>query len=751
MRHNEQIMKASSKDTTLKVAIVRSIIFPMLLLMVIASVVTVTFLDRDAVSQLESRTQSVADSVSVQVSELLWQYDTEGIQALLDNLILTGVMTSSVVTDQMGVEVSAGTASPEVGQIAVTRPLLHLRDGVPTTIGSLLLVTSTAQAKSAGLADALTLIAISFASVFLTMFAILILLNRRVVMPVLAIEKGLMRVTGTLHSFEVNELAPSHGGMVLELGTMGNAIRSMQSSLLKSQIDVQEKRAKLHHAAEIAKLGYGTVSVAQKRFTECDANLAQMLGLDPDDALDADISGESGDFQLLNHSVENQNAFRHAFAMGNTVTETIRLKLKNGEVRDHRVILEPHGTFGAPDFQLKVVMLDITDLRQSEERAHQAEKLQTIGKMTGGVAHDFNNILAIISGNLELIEGLSTNDEFKAMTQTASDAVNRGARVTHQLLAFARKQPLSPVSLDASHLMRDLRPIIKVSVGPNIEIEMIKDSGQWLTEVDPTQLESCILNLVMNAKDAMPDGGKLTLEVSNTRIDRDYARLHNEVEAGQYVCISVTDTGTGMPANVVEKAFEPFFTTKEVGKGTGLGLSMVFGFAKQSRGHVKVYSEVGVGTTVKMYLPRVYGQQPADLSPTKFRKLTDELAGRRILLIEDEAPLLALYSSQLRSLGCIVEAAVSGHEALARVGKIPVPDLILTDIILPGNMSGKQAADALGVHYPNTPVVYMSGYTENAIIHDGKLDPGNIMLQKPFTLTNLAATLHEVLTAVPRK
>lgn len=232
MRHNEQIMKASSKDTTLKVAIVRSIIFPMLLLMVIASVVTVTFLDRDAVSQLESRTQSVADSVSVQVSELLWQYDTEGIQALLDNLILTGVMTSSVVTDQMGVEVSAGTASPEVGQIAVTRPLLHLRDGVPTTIGSLLLVTSTAQAKSAGLADALTLIAISFASVFLTMFAILILLNRRVVMPVLAIEKGLMRVTGTLHSFEVNEQAPSHGGMVLELGTMANAIRSMQSSLL---------------------------------------------------------------------------------------------------------------------------------------------------------------------------------------------------------------------------------------------------------------------------------------------------------------------------------------------------------------------------------------------------------------------------------------------------------------------------------------------------------------------------------------
>lgn len=656
MRPNDYSMNAPDPATTLKVAIIKSTIFPMLLLLLIASAVTVIFADRYAVGQLEERILSVADTTGIQVSELLWQYDNEGVKTLLDNLILADVLTGAVVTDGLGVVISSGISAPEAGQIEVVRPLLHVQDGISTQIGSLLLIASPAQAKAAGFAGALMLIAISFASVFVTMFAILTLLNRRVVTPVLEIEKSLMRVTGTLNPFVVGERAPAKGGLVRELGTMVNAIRTMQRSLIGSQIDVQEKTAKLHHAAEIAKLGYGTVCVARRRFTECDANLAQMLGIHPKDALDVEISSDSGVFHLVNHTVENQNAFRHAFATGATVTETIRLKLQNGDLRDCRVILEPHGAYGTPEFQLKVVMLDITELRQSEERAHQAEKLQTIGKMTGGVAHDFNNILAIISGNLELIKGLSTNDEINAMTQTAIDAVNRGARVTHQLLAFARKQPLSPVALDASHLMRDLKPIIKVSVGPNIEIEMIKDSGQWLTEVDPTQLESCILNLVMNAKDAMPNGGKLTLEVSNTRIDRDYARLHSEVEAGQYVCISVTDTGTGMPADIVEKAFDPFFTTKEVGKGTGLGLSMVFGFAKQSRGHVKVYSEVGVGTTVKMYLPRVYGQQPADLSPTKFRKLTDELAGRRILLIEDEAPLLGLYSSQLRALGCIVEA-----------------------------------------------------------------------------------------------
>ena len=287
--------------------------------------------------------------------------------------------------------------------------------------------------------------------------------------------------------------------------------------------------------------------------------------------------------------------------------------------------------------------------------------------------------------------------------------------------------------------------MLELSAGSNVDVEVVADSGLWMTIVDPTQLEASLLNLVVNARDAMPDGGKLTIELSNTRIDRGYARNHTDVDPGQYVCISVTDTGTGMTSDTAANAFDPFFTTKELGKGTGLGLSMVFGFTKQSGGHAKIYSEEGQGTAVKLYLPRAHGSTP----PVDMHADTGEAAavlmGKRILLIEDEADLLGVYAAQLKSLGCEVDTASDGMAALSLVGTIDTPDLILTDVVLPGDLNGKRAADQLVRHFPGTPVVFMSGFTENAIIHDGKLDAGNVMLQKPFTRAELAATLQDVL------
>lgn len=717
----------------------------MVLLMLVASVSVVIIADQMSLRQTETRLNGLAETGGLQVEDLLWQYDSAAIELLLTNLVLTGALKGALVSDGFDLRIEVGDITQDDQTLQVSRPLTHVRDGSVIPIGLLYFVASTQQPKSFARQNALTFMLISSLTIFLAMVAIFVMLDRRIARPIIEIERGLKRTVGITDPLEFRFRQQTKNLMIRELGVMVDAIQDARLNFIKSQSAVQEKQKQLQRAAEIARLGYGTISVDEMRFIECDANLANMLGLSEAEVLNVNVSEPGESLSIFDQTTEKRNARRIAFSNGQSVSDTFTVKLKNGDIRDYRVILEPVGIFGEPEFRLKVVMLDVTELRRSEERAHQAEKLQTIGKLTGGVAHDFNNILAIISGNLELIQDACDSAEVAEMTQTALDAVSRGARVTQQLLAFARKQPLSPIPLDASRLVKGLKPMLMISIGPSIDLEIVSDSGQWLTEVDPTQLEACILNLVVNARDAMPNGGKLTLEVGNARIDRDYARAHTEVEAGQYVCVSISDTGTGMPPEVAAKVFEPFFTTKPVGKGTGLGLSMVFGFAKQSGGHAKVYSEVGIGTIVKLYLPRAFGHKPVELTSGDVSNTPHELLGLHVLLIEDEADLLVLYAAQLKSLGCTVETARSGPDALALVGKIPTPDLILTDIILPGQMNGRQIADALHKHYPKTPVIYMSGYTENAIIHDGKLDAGSVMLQKPFTLANLAATLSEVL------
>jgi signal transduction histidine kinase/CheY-like chemotaxis protein len=374
-----------------------------------------------------------------------------------------------------------------------------------------------------------------------------------------------------------------------------------------------------------------------------------------------------------------------------------------------------------------------------EQRLIHSQKLQAIGQLTGGIAHDFNNILAVILGNAELILEETDQIDFELANEIRLAAL-KGASLTSRLLSFARKQPLRPEKTDANKLIREFDPIIRRTIKESIDYELISAGGIWKMQVDRSQLENALLNLTVNARDAMPNGGKLTIETANVRLDQDYADQHTEVRPGQYVMVAVSDTGHGMDQQVLREAFTPFFTTKAVGKGSGLGLSMVFGFVKQSLGHVKIYSESGLGTTVRMYFPRDISEA-MEFDENKTLKLDYSAVNKGfVLVVEDDPGVLRYLKKSLEMLGYRVEGVTTGDEAVEHL-KRKTYDLLLTDVVLPGKHNGAQVAQFAGEIAPNFPILFMSGYTENAIVHHGRLDPGVNFISKPFTRDQLAKRL----------
>jgi len=393
-------------------------------------------------------------------------------------------------------------------------------------------------------------------------------------------------------------------------------------------------------------------------------------------------------------------------------------------------------------------MVDITERLEMERRLRESQKLEAVGHLTGGVAHDFNNLLTVIMGNAEMLAELGTDPNLRAMADMTLAAAQRGAELTSRLLAFARRQPLNPQATDINQLVQAMRALIRPTLPEDIEFELVPDPDLGIAEVDAGELDTALLNLVVNARDAMPNGGKLTIETANAVLDSHYTSHHPEVVPGEYVMIAVSDTGSGMDAQTASRAFEPFFTTKAVGKGSGLGLSMVFGFTKQSGGHLKIYSEPGEGTSVKLYFPRVRGAQPAGSMP--LGELTPEGGTEHILIAEDDDLVLQHLERQLRSLGYRVTAVTSGPEALKALKVHSDVDLLLTDIIMPGGMNGRELADQVRAIYPSLKILFSSGYTENAIVHHGRLDPGVNLLSKPYTRLELATRVRLALTKTSR-
>jgi PAS domain S-box-containing protein len=390
---------------------------------------------------------------------------------------------------------------------------------------------------------------------------------------------------------------------------------------------------------------------------------------------------------------------------------------------------------------------DVTQRKQLEEQLRQSQKMEAVGQLTGGLAHDFNNLLTGIVGSLDLMQTRMAQGRIEHLDRYAKAAMtsaNRAAALTHRLLAFARRQPLDPKPVDVSKLVMSMDDLLRRTMSEAIQLEIFTSEGLSLTLCDPNQLESAILNLAINARDAMPDGGKLIIETTESYLDSTYVATQQDVTPGQYVTISVSDTGSGMPADVLSQAFDPFFTTKPIGEGTGLGLSMVYGFATQSEGHVRIYSEVGRGTTVKVYLPRYHGELDGEIIPSGLNEAHRTEAGETVLVVEDEPIVRALILEVLGDLGYRALEAADGPSGLRVLESRQRIDLLVTDVGLPG-LNGRQLADHARLARPDLKVLFITGYAEQAAMASGFLEPGMEMITKPFAIEDLASQLREII------
>ena len=445
-------------------------------------------------------------------------------------------------------------------------------------------------------------------------------------------------------------------------------------------------------------------------------------------------SGDIAEWVGVHTDITHQRAAEAALR---EQTETLARQVRHRE-RAEEQLRELNETLEAR------VIAEIDERRQAEAKLAQAQKLETVGKLTGGVAHDFNNLLQVVSGNLALLaKDIAGNDRAETRVANAMAGVSRGAKLASQLLAFGRRQALEPKVVNVSRFVQGMDDMLRRAIGEAVEVETVVAGGLWNTFIDPAQIENALLNLAINARDAMDGRGKLTIELSNAHLDDAYARTHNEVTPGQYVMLAVTDTGSGMPPEIIEKVFEPFFSTKAEGKGSGLGLSMVYGFVKQSGGHVKIYSEVGHGTTIKLYLPRAI--QAEDLEVTIDH---GPIAGgtETVLVVEDDDGVRETVVALLVDLGYRVLKSVDAASALSVIDSgIPI-DILFTDVVMPGTLKSPELARKARERLPDIAVLFTSGYTENSIVHGGKLDAGVELLSKPYTRDALARKFRHVLS-----
>jgi two-component system, NtrC family, sensor kinase len=438
----------------------------------------------------------------------------------------------------------------------------------------------------------------------------------------------------------------------------------------------------------------------------------------------------------------------------------VTASLATAEIRHGWLLfMASHLVFGVPATALLIALVLIAIRRTEafyaevetrealETNLRQTQKMDAVGQLTGGIAHDFNNLLTIIMGNLQMAMKQEHDAKLQRRLLNAMAGADRAAALTKRLLSISRSQPLDPRPVDANRLIAGLSELLNRTLGEKVSIETVASAGLWLTEVDTPELESSIINLAINARDAMPDGGKLTIETGNAFLDEHYCEAFKDLKPGQYVMISVTDTGSGMPKDIIEKATEPFFTTKPAGQGTGLGLSQVYGFVKQSAGHLRIYSEPDEGTTVKIYLPRCVASGPELPSPNADQRL-QEGSGETILVVEDDADVRDYVVEALSGVGYRVLEAVDAEAALAVLAANPQIQLMLTDVVMPG-MNGRALADAVRQSHPGVRTLFMTGYSRNAIVHQGRLDPGVWLIQKPFSQAALALRIRTILDSRP--
>jgi PAS domain S-box-containing protein len=687
---------------------------------------------------IDARIESIRKVYLPSLTESVWVAERSQIQTQLDGLRnLTDIEFVGIESD--GRIIWSSGARESSRQIEQVIPLIRAYRGQGVNIGELHVVASVDNVL-ARLGSKLVVILVSNGiKTFLVGIFLLLFFQASVGQHLEHISAYLRRVGRSLS--EVADLRlnrPASGRWRPDaLDHVTHAINSMRGELSHFLAELTEAKQKLETIVRSSPLAIYTTDL-NGVVTSWSPSAEKIFGWPA-----AEIVGERVPAAAQREGRDPEDLCRRVLGGETFVDVETQHRKRDGSLIDVSITLAPlHDSSGQTHGCLRIAA-DIEQRKAMEEQLRQSQRMEAVGQLTGGVAHDFNNLLGVISGNLELLaEALEDRRDVRNMLQTAIRATDRGATLTRSLLAFARQQPLEPRPLDPNELIREMAELWRRTVPENIEMQLVAAST-WLCEADPGQLQNAMLNLVANARDAMPAGGRLTIETHDARLDDAYAAAHAEVAPGDYLMLAVSDSGVGMTPAVAARAFDPFFTTKEVGKGTGLGLSMVYGFAKQSRGHVSLYSEVGEGTTVRIYLPR----SAAGADQWEAPERSDDMRGRgeTILVVEDDADFRTLTFALLRSLGYEVLDAGSAQAALRMLREGRHISLLLTDVVLPGGMNGPQLAEeALRLH-PHIGVIYMSGYTENAILHHGRVDPGVNLLQKPFRKHDLAAKVRAVL------
>ncbi len=533
-----------------------------------------------------------------------------------------------------------------------------------------------------------------------------------------------------------------------------NVIDSKFEILKELTTDNEEQVAKLREIREILNSRLDSLARGVTLAEEGQRNEAfKIVKVGAGKKLMTDLRDRSEEFISIERSLLKQRQ-DYADGLGRWLLVLIGTSLLTAALTSLYLLGSMRASLDALSLQKQNLEDEIALRQRTEATLRQSQKMEAVGQLTGGIAHDFNNLLTIILGNLDTARRRLTNlnladsDKLVRPLEAAQQAGGSAAKLTHRLLAFSRQQALEPVATNVNSLVGGMSDLLRRSVGEEHKVEVVLSAGLWTVRADRNQLENVLLNLVVNSRDAMPNGGNITVETANAYLDEDYVSRFGDVDAGQYVLLSVTDTGTGIAPEILDRIFEPFFTTKGEGRGTGLGLAMVHGFVKQSGGHIRVYSESNIGATVKIYLPRVQEEvvETSGRSARSHEKsMPRAVEGETILVVEDNESVRRFVTEALAALGYSVLEAESGDQALKVMASRPKVDLVFTDVVMPGAVNGRKLADMLKVDFPKLPVLFTTGFTRNAIVHNGQLDHDVQLLHKPYAQHQLASKIRSIL------
>lgn len=736
-----------------------------------SSVVTLTltalqlYLDYDReVSVIETRLDEIGRSYLGSLGESLWNLDQNQLRLQLDGILrLPDIRSAEIreVADRPNpIRIAVGETTTRAA-IVRDYPLTYVVAGTSRQIGVLRVTATLTEVYRQLVNRGLVILASQAAKTFLVSFFI-------IYMFYLLVTRHLVAIAGFVSKYNLArpppplELDRRRPRDPDELDKMIDAFNAMCASLQRAYGELRLANAQLEQDLLIRRRAEEDARRSEQRFRDYAETASDWFW----------ETGPDHKFTYLSDRAYNFG-FGRDDVIGRRRGDMAADRDSNPQKwRDHIALLDRHVPFrkfeycgrdafgrmrhvsvnGQPVFGddgrflgYRGSATDLTEQHETEERLRQSQKMDAIGQLTGGVAHDFNNVLTVITGTIEILqEGLADKPQLAAIAQLIDDAATRGAEITSQLLTFARRQPLEPREIDVNGLVLDTARLLKPILGEHISIETALTEDAWCAMADPSQLSSAIVNLAVNARDAMPGGGRLRLETANVALDATAGSGDGDIAPGEFVMVAVTDTGHGIPAEIRDRVFEPFFTTKGVGQGTGLGLSMVYGFARQTGGTVRIESEEGRGTVVRLFLPRSDGRATAHAEPVQ---APGPSRGHETILVVEDDPLVQGYViAQLGSLGYRTLVAGDGAAALALVDQGVKFDLLFTDMIMPGGMNGKELADTIRARRAGVKVLYTSGYTDDAVVHDGHLDPGVALLRKPYRKVVLSQKLREVLS-----